>query len=461
MILSVWIMLEKRAPLATVSWILALAAFPGLGFVIYFLLGPRRLRRRRRLRGEARRRVIASLPRVLLDRSGAVRERVPTRSRQVMTLALNNADSPLHGGNRVRLLRNGNECYAAMEAAIAAARHHVHLEYYIFAPDRVGTHFLNLLARRASEGVQVRVLVDAVGSFALRGRALQPLLKAGGRVVSFNPATLARLRMNLRNHRKIVVCDGSVGFTGGLNIANEYAGLDPDLGPIRDTHLEIRGPAVHALQMVFLEDWNFATGGSVTGTEYFAEDGQAGPGDDSLVQIVASGPDDDWPVIRQVYFTAIASAKERIRATTPYFVPDESVLSAFVTAAMRGVDVKLLVPRRSDSAVITAAARSYFDDLLRAGVRVFEYRPGFLHAKTLTVDGILSSVGSANLDCRSFHYNYEVNAIVFGQDTARALEGMFDEDLKDAREVTLADRSRRRFHRRLAEAGARLLSPLL
>lgn len=461
--LAVVIMLEKRSPLSTLAWIFGLALLPVVGLVVWYLLGPLRLRRKRSKRASAQRRIRASLgalPYLAASARGALQTRGAPVERQLMALALNSAEAPLTPGNDVRILRNGGETYGAMEADIRAARHHVHLQSYIFADDEVGRRFRALLLERARSGVQVRLLTDAVGSWRLTGAFLAPLVEAGVEIGFFNPVSFARFRpaLNFRNHRKIVVCDGATGYVGGLNVAREYAGLDPAVGLWRDTHARLRGPAVQGLQLLFLEDWNFATGRSVTAPEFFAAEEPAG---DALVQIVGSGPDRDWSPAQQIFFSSITSARDRVRLTTPYFVPDESVLTALATAALRGVDVDVLVPRRGDSRVVGAAGRSYYDELLRAGVRIHEYLPGMLHAKTLVVDDRFAIVGSANVDCRSFSLNYEVFAMLYGPVPAGRLSGMFEEDLRLSREVTVESRTGLPLRQRLAESSARLLSPLL
>jgi cardiolipin synthase len=383
------------------------------------------------------------------------------RLRQIMALALNNSEAPLTSGNAVRVLRNGTETFPALEEAIDRAKHHLHLEYYIFDPDEVGTRVRDLLVAKAKAGVEVRLLCDAIGSAALGPRFLAPLTKAGGEVAFFNRVTVARLvrpLLNFRNHRKIVVADGEVGLTGGLNIADEYAGLDKETGIVRDTHVLIEGPAVRALQLLFLEDWNFATGRSLGAPALFGSGAEKG---DALVQIVGSGPDKSWKAIQQVYFSAITNARDRVLITTPYFVPDPAISTALCTAALRGVDVQLLLPRRADSRVGSAAARSYYDELLAAGVRIFEYLPGFLHAKTVVVDGLYASIGSANFNSRSFALDFEVNALLYSSAHAEELEAIFRQDLTVSREVTVESRAQIGFGGRLAEGAARLLSPLL
>ncbi len=460
--ISCWILLEKRPPAATIAWILTLALLPGLGFVIYWLMGPRRLQRVRSRRERAHDRLQATSghgPRAGTFGAASLVSGLDGPERQLVTLALNNGEAPVSRGNHVEVLRNGHACYDRLEAAIRGARHHVHFEYYIVENDRTGRRFRDLLVEKAREGVEVRLLVDALGSRPLDDRFFGPLKAAGAEIGWFNPVLLRWVtRPNFRNHRKIVVVDGAVAFTGGINIGDEYLGLG-ETGAWRDTHLALTGPAAHGLQALFIEDWNFATGRSLVGPAYFAPLQEADGG--ALVQVVGSGPDQDFEVIHHLFFTAIGAARERARITTPYFVPDDATTMALVTAALRGVDVDVLVPWRTDARLVSAASRSYYDELLAAGVRLHEYRPGFLHAKTMVVDGRFAVVGSANFDQRSFRLNFEVAAVVYDAAVAATLDTQFEKDLALSREITPDERATRSLGSRLAEASARILSPLL
>lgn len=456
--LSTWILLEKRPPAATIAWILALAALPIAGFFIYYLLGPRRLHRTKRKRARAADELYTSVQdfrRLDEPALGLMRRQ---GLKQLMKLSWQNSGSILSAGNGVTILRNGAEKFPALEEAIEQAAHHIHLEYYIFEGDETGRRLRDLLVERARSGVRVRLLVDAVGSMDLTNRFIEPLLEAGAEYGVFNAMRfgIRKPAMNFRNHRKIAVIDGRIGFTGGLNIGDAYRASRAD-GGYRDTHIRIEGPAVRALQTAFVEDWFWTTGKSVTDLDPFG----APPAGDELVQIVKSGPDMDWQAIHHVYFTAITTARERVLLTTPYFVPDEALNTALVTAALRGVDVRLIVPRRSDSLIVTWAGRSYHDELLKAGVRVYEYLPTMLHAKTMTVDGMLGVVGTANLDPRSFHLNWEIIAAVYGPRLAGDLERMFEDDLLRSEEVTLERLKERSFPSRLVESASRVFSPLL
>lgn len=458
--LVAWIALERRSPLATLAWIMVVVALPVGGPILYYLIGHRRVKRNRFKRLRAR--LSLDKDRDKLRARPDASSRVPPhgRTRQLMTLATTVGGAPPVTATSMKLLIDGDETFAAIEEAIRAARHHVHLEYYIFEPDQTGTRLRDLLIERAKAGVEVRLLCDGVGSHHLGKRFLKPLFEAGVRFAWFGAVRLARLRprlVNFRTHRKIVVVDGRVGFTGGINITDDE--MPSVRGPRawRDTHLRFEGAAVRWLQLVFLEDWSYAAGSAPTGAEFFP-DAPEGP---HAMQILASGPDEPWHAIQKLYFSAIAGAQERVLVATPYFVPDEAMLTALITAALRGVDVRVLVPRRSDSRTVSAATRSFFLDLVRAGVRVFEYTPGMMHGKTLVVDDVFAAVGTANMDSRSFRLNYEVAAAAYDSELVEVLAASFTRDLGRAREVDRGALGNERLRSRIAQAGARLLAPLL
>lgn len=459
-ILSGWIALQKREPLATLTWILALAALPYLGFVVYYFLGPQRLRkhRLRRLRAQTALYAHADVERLLRQTDVAP----PLALAQLARLGTAACDFPVATATRVELLVDGARTYEAIFEAIRAAHSHIHLEYYIFEPDRIGTALRDLLIERARVGVKVRLLIDALGSQRIGRRFLAPLLAAGAQVARFHdPRIGRRLRpvTNFRTHRKIVVCDGVIGFTGGINVTDEE---DPrtNSAAYHDVHLLLAGSIVHWLQLTFLEDWSYAKRGLphalVADLPRLLPALETGP---HPVQIVTSGPDNELEPIHRMHLAAINAARQRAWLTTPYFVPGEPALMALTSAALRGVDVRLLVPARSDSRVVSAAARSYFDQLITAGVKVWEYHARMLHSKTLVVDDDCAIVGTANFDNRSFRLNFEVSAVVYGPALAQPLADQFRIDLGSASQVRVG--RRRPFVSRLSEALARLLSPLL
>ena len=450
------ILLQRRSAAATLAWLLVLVLLPGVGLIIYRLLGPLRLKRKRLRRRLGRRVVEDALSAMATLRAAGPNElqlaRVPIAMREA---------PPLHA-RAIDLYTDGASTYAAIFAAIQAARQHVHLEYYIFEPDQIGTQLRDLLIQKARAGVTVRLLIDGTGSSRLGRRFLRPLRDAGAQVAWFNPLSLRWIRtrrVDFRTHRKIVVCDGVVAFTGGMNVADVHsAQLSPKHW--RDTHMRIAGAAVLSIQRIFIEDWYFATAQLPPQTSdlFPVRDDVVG---EHVVQIVASGPDHDFMTIRDSYFTAITRAVSRVWLTTPYFVPDEAIAAALCTAAMRGVDVRLLLPVRGDSRLIDLAARSYVPELIASGVKVYEYLPRFIHAKTIVIDDDLAIVGTANLDNRSFRLDFELTALVFDRAFTARLADAFLADLGDSRIMDAASRAHLSLFRRLGEASARLLSPLL
>jgi cardiolipin synthase A/B len=448
LVLAGWIVLQKREPIATLSWLLSLALLPVVGLLIYHFLGPQRIRRNRVKRLRSRMRVIAGLPTAELD----------TTCSPLMRLVQRTSGFPCSDCARVDLLVDGGATFDALLAAIAAATHHIHLEYYIFEPDRTGTLVRDALIERTRAGVQVRLLTDALGSSRLSAAFLAPLKDAGAEIVFFHRIRLRlrglwRPKLNLRNHRKIAIIDGAIGFTGGINITDEENERFT-AGAYHDLHVRMEGAAVRWLQLAFLEDWTYAC------SRIPREDGLWPHLADGPVrtQVLPAGPDSPWETIHRANIAAIATAQSRVWLATPYFVPGEAARIALTSAALRGLDVRVLVPVQSDSRLVSAAARSYFDELIAAGVRVFEY-PRMLHTKALLVDDAACLLGSSNFDNRSFRLNFELCVLFEDAGVARALDAQLRADLERAVEVP-----RERvpaLPRRLAEAVARLLSPLL
>ena len=458
-VVSVWILLQRSQPVATLSWLLSMAALPVVGLVVYYYFGPQRMKRQRikRLRSRKRSRLRASTQRI--------RERLPqdyVRLHQVAQLVAAASEFPVCSATGMRLLVGGAATFDAITEAVRAATHHVHLEYYIYEPDVTGTALRDLLAEKARQGVQVRLLVDALGSKKLGRKFLKPLLDAGAEVARFHDAKIGRrLRpvINFRTHRKILVCDGKVGFTGGVNVTdeeNERICADA----YHDVHLQMEGAIVGWLQTVFMEDWAYANDHNPRQLPEKLEEWLPDCDDgNKLMQVVTSGPDNRLDAIYRAYLAAINAAEKRIWLTTPYFVPTEAALAALTNASLRGVDVRILVPKKSDSALVTAAARSYFDELIRCGVRVYEYEASMLHSKTLAVDDNLAIIGTANFDYRSFFLNYEVCVMGYGPDLNQALAQQFLADLKNS--LAVPYKSEKRFFRRVFDSAARLTSPLL
>jgi len=376
----------------------------------------------------------------------------PEEMQGVMRLASKMGRSDLVRGNRVELLVGANPTYDALVVAIDGAVSHVHLEFYAFRRGQAAARVIAALERAAERGVKVRLLYDAFGSLGVN-RALGKLRKLGGKACPFFPLDPIRraATINLRNHRKLVVVDGAHGFCGGINVGDEFV-------PWRDVMLRIEGPAVAQLQAVFVEDWFFATREELDDGACFPALADKG---DAILQCVQSGPDQPFDAIHRLYFAAIAAARQRVWISTPYFVPDRAVLVALETAALRGVDVRLVVPAHSNYPVAKWAGESFYDGLLDAGVRIFEYGPEMLHTKALIVDGSFATVGSANLDVRSFRLNFELVAVVYDADIVFELTELHSADQRGSRELSHAEWGRRSWGHRIREGVGKLLSPML
>jgi cardiolipin synthase len=363
-------------------------------------------------------------------------------------------------GNRVDVLAQGGDAYDAIGEAIDAARHHVHAQYYLIRDDATGAWFRERLVAAAKRGVSVRLLMDGFGCFGLPRSWRRPLLGAGAEVADFLPMRSLLLQpVNLRNHRKIVVVDGATAFTGGLNVGDEYRGHMAGLGAWRDVHLRIRGPASRELQRVFFQDWAFATGRFIAPEGYFPR--ADSPEGSATIAIVPSGPDTRTEAIQRLFVGAISGATREVAVTTPYFVPNESLRVAMELAAMRGVRVRVILPSKSNHAVTFHAGRSFYAQLIDAGVEVCEYEPGIVHAKTLVADSQVALVGSANMDLRSFRLNFEVHTLVHDESTAAALRTEFERDSAQSRLVDAPSWLARGWSPRVKEGAARLVSPLL
>ncbi|SFL72296.1 cardiolipin synthase [Paenibacillus sp. 1_12] len=473
------LLMEYRKPAKTVAWLFILFVFPIIGFIMYYFLATEYSRRQKVRQHEHNYETLLATA-GYEDSSSAVainnrkHEPIPQVKPDVLstTARLDElldqiTDAPRSSNNIVKVLTNADEAYPAMLEAIEGAKRHIHLEIYTFRNDAIGLTFLELLTRKARQGVHVRCIFDGVGSYQLKHRFIDQLRQSGVEVYFFLKPLIAFFdkRMNYRNHRRILVIDGYKGYVGGLNIGAEYMGGNPKLGFWRDTHVELVGSVVHTLQSIFLKDWMFVSGKHVVDVNDINKVNEGLYPDlqicgSSSVQIISSGPDTEQQHILQLYFGAITCAKQRIILVTPYFIPDPSLRMALKTAAISGLDVKIIYPLKSDSPAVNYAANSYFGELLEAGVRIYVYQKGFLHAKILIIDDNFASVGSANVDLRSFYSNFELNALLFDKKTIGRLEADCDADLRNSTELVLEDFQRRSRWHRTKEIAARLLSPL-
>jgi len=388
---------------------------------------------------------------------------------ELAAMLLKDLQSPLTRHNHVKILLNGEEKFPELMLALEKAKHHIHMEYYIFEQDEIGTAILELLIKKAKEGVEVRLMYDDFGSPSIKKKTEKRLREAGAEVFPFHKVHFYILanRINYRNHRKIVVIDGYTGFVGGINVSDKYSNDKKNKKKLfwRDTHLRVDGPGVYYLQYLFLADWNFCCPGELKPQAvYFAQvpqgHGQAAKAD-TLVQIVGSGPDSLQPSVLFSILEAIYLAKEEILITTPYFIPGDSILDALRIAALSGIAVKLLVPGKCDSKLVNAASKANYNDLLQAGVEIYIYQKGFVHAKTIVTDSKMSIIGTANMDYRSFELNFEVNAIVYDTTFSKKMRKVFFDDLEDAEKLDAELWYKRPAINQFPEKLARLLSPSL
>ncbi|MDB5311883.1 MAG: clsA [Gemmataceae bacterium] len=459
-----WVMHLKREPMSAIAWSLAVLMLPFVGPALFALFGYQTIHRpieKRKRRRQAYRELALDVPEEVKPGGSTPPVAIPQRWEILARLANHPEGFPVTAGNRLAFYHYGEPAYTAMLDAIAGARHHVHIDFFIFRPDESGRRFIDALVGAAKRNVEVRFLYDSVGSYAMSSRMLRELKAAGGKAAAFLPLLnpLHRLRINLRNHRKILVVDGRTAFTGGLNVGDEYVGKNPKFGFWRDTHFRVEGPAAACLQRVFLEDWHFATNEMVRGAAYYPPGGRS-PGS-SPVQVVHSGPDSEYKVIRETYFAAILQGRKRVWIASPYYVPDPGLRDALMLAGRAGVDVRFLGLFRPDKWIPFLAARYYWGDLLAAGVKVYQYARGMMHSKYVLVDGEWASVGTANTDNRSLYLNYEVNCLVYDAAVVAELEEQYLKDLEWSVRLDPGVFATRPFASRLAENAARLLSPVL
>ena len=460
------ILYDTRSTSKTFAYLLVTILVPVVGIIIYFAVGAnyrknklysKKIINDNKLLAEIRNKIVHESEKTWKTGEEEV------KSHKKLARMLLNDNSPLTGDNEVTLLLNGEQKFPEVILALKAAKHHIHMEYYIFENDDIGNQVKDILIQKVAEGVKVRFIYDDFGSRSIRKNVVPELLAGGVEAYPFYKILFIALsnRTNYRNHRKIIVIDGCTGFIGGINVSDRYIN---DRGEKqlfwRDTHVRINGPGVYYLQYLFICDWNFCADQKLKIEEEFFCSAKSKKGH-AIVQIAASGPDSDNPTIMFSLIQAIGMANDELLITSPYFIPGESILNALSVAALSGVKVKLLVPDKSDSAFINAAARSYYSEMLEDGIEVYLYKKGFVHAKTMVADGQLAIVGSANMDHRSFELNFEVNSMIYDAKIAGQLRDAFYNDIKDAVKLNPKTWEKRTLFKQLPEKLVRLLSPLL
>ncbi|QOR35518.1 cardiolipin synthase [Clostridium sp. 'deep sea'] len=461
-LIALFIFFENRNPSRTWAWLLVLFAVPWLGFILYILLGRNTFKRRRvKQKQKSDKERMNYFVQYQSDIFSEV-DIFPSDkllNNKLINLLLKNSEALFTVNNSVKVLTNGKEKFPEMIKDLENAKHHIHLEYFIIKNDNIGNKIKDILIKKAQEGLEVRLMYDSVGCWHLGKKYVRDLEDAGVETYAFFPVLLPILseELNYRNHRKILVIDGSIGYVGGLNIGDEYLGKKR-LGFWRDTHLKIQGEAVQGLQRIFLNDWAFVSKENISETkQYLPINKEYGS---SMIQITSSGPDSDWFAIHQAYFTMINCAKKSIWITTPYFVPDDGIMMGLKTAALSGIDVRIIIPNKPDHFFVYWATQDNIEELLEAGVKVYQYHNGFVHSKLIIVDGNCASVGTANFDVRSFQINFEVNAFLYDVEVIKILEKDFNKDINHSQEIELETFRTRKWYRKFLEATARLVSPL-
>jgi len=460
------IFMERRSASTTWAWLMILFFIPIFGFILYLILGQKiRKRKLSKLLGDSQRIIEDTIERQrLLLQEGHLPFTDPemVKYQDMIYMNLQTSYALYTSDNDVDIFTDGNRKFDALLQDIESAVHHIHLEYYIVRDDELGRRLVKALAAKARQGVEVRFLYDHIGSSNLTRRFFKELRAAGGRAIAFFPSRIPylNLKINYRNHRKLVIVDGKIGYIGGFNIGDEYLGLSKHFGKWRDTHLRVTGSAALQMQAQFLMDWNLATSDKIDLLELYFPEQHPLPGRIGM-QVVASGPDSEYQQIKDAYIKMIYSAKKTICMQTPYFIPDESLMTALKIAAVSGIDVRIMLPKKRDHFFVYWATHSYLEDLLNSGVHCYMYEEGFLHAKMLIIDSKIASVGTANLDIRSFKLNFEMNAFIYDTGTAEELHRLFEEDMRSSMLLTKEIYEARPLFNRFKESISRLLSPIL
>ncbi len=456
---------ERRNPTSTWLWIMVLALLPGLGFIFYLFLG-QDLSKKKIFKGKAEDDGCFQ-DMAALQKSKMAKDRFHyddpnfTEYEDLIMMHLRSSDAFFSQDNSVAIYFNGDEKFEALLDSLYSAERYIHMEYYIFKDDALGRKIIDTLVKKAEEGVEVKLLVDGMGGRKLSKKTKNRLINAGGKVAVFLPpfVPLLSIRINYRNHRKICIIDGREAYLGGFNIGNEYIGLSKKFGNWRDTHIKVKGSAVSSLQWRFYLDWKFASKEEIKVCQSYLH--EQSPNSNVGIQIVSSGPDSKWPNIKDGYMKMISNAKHKIYIETPYFIPDDSILEALRIAGLSGLDVRVMLPNKPDHPFVYWASLSYIGELLDAGVKFYHYGNGFLHSKVIIVDEFISTVGTANIDIRSFKLNFEVNAFIYDDMVNLKLTEKFISDIENCKEITLEDYNKRSNIVKIKESISRLLSPVL
>ena len=455
------LMLENRSAQHTLMWMYVMLLFPVGGYFFYLFSG--QLYLKGYLYKSKRTRDRDQWEKLMRQEESRDLSFLIENQQCFAKYAKNATLTPITTASRAKILKNGEETFTEIKKRLREAKKFIHMEYYIFRSDRLGREIIDILIEKARQGVEVLFIFDAAGSMKIAATDLKEMQEAGIKAAPFSPLKYGffNQKFNFRNHRKIVIIDGEIGFTGGLNVGVEYLGEDDKIGFWRDTHMLLTGESVYTLHNVFLLDWEYISGEKVLESHRAEKKPHEDEELDGAIQVVPSGPDTQQGIMSDFYYTMMSCATKSIWIATPYFVPDEAIRTALRVAAAKGIEVRIMVPEINDSYLTQYASRSYYSELLRNGAEIYSYKKGFLHQKVIIVDGNIASIGTANLDLRSFHLNFEVNVFLFGTSSIRDLVAHYEEDLEDSEKISPVQYHKRGLWVRTKESFARLFSGAL
>ncbi|MCM4168108.1 Major cardiolipin synthase ClsA [Arenibacter antarcticus] len=453
-LIVITVLLHGARPSKTLAWVLAIFTVPVGGILLYLLLG--RNRRKNKLL-KLKKQAFLNLPQPTAYHMDSLKGEY----QKLMKLVYKNSFFPPTVNNRLHLLKDGKTTFEAIFSALENAEEQIHLQYYIFEEGELADRLLVLFQEKIAKGVKIRMIYDGIGSFSLSKAYREKLLAVGVEVYPFLPFKFGRFlsSLNYRNHRKIIVVDGKLAFTGGINISDKYLKGDLSLGNWHDMHLKIQGEAASHLNTIFAMDWYLVSQKMID--PLVVAKAEITETDKTLVQIVSGGPDDDFPSLEQAYFTIINKATDYLFITNPYIIPGQAIMQALQTTARSGVDVRLMVSEKVDSIIVGWCVRSYFESMLKSGIKIYLFPEGFLHSKIIVSDDAVSTIGTANLDDRSFEQNYEVNAIIYDREFARLLRNDFLKDSNISRMLSYQEYVSRPWMEKLKEGFGKVFSSVL
>ncbi|RKD69663.1 cardiolipin synthetase 2 [Sinobaca qinghaiensis] len=458
--------IERKSATSTWAWIMLLFFLPVIGFILYLFFGKPLSRKKLKPQhiysnSNIQKHSAAQLNEI--DKGSFARSPLIEEMQDSIRMHLKGNEAVLTMNNTIQIYTDGDEKFQALFHDIENASYHIHLQYFIVQDDKIGNQLMNLLTHKAKQGVSVLFLYDDVGSKSLSADFFTEFLQSGGKAESLLSSKIPffNLRFNYRNHRKSAVVDGMIGYIGGFNVGDEYVDGHKKLGYWRDTHLRVEGESVHALQNQFLMDWNQASQQHPIKYDETYFPSPTGRETETAIQIVASGPLTSYDHIKTGYLKLITRAKKSIYIQTPYFIPDDSILKALSMAVLSGVDVRIMIPDKPDHLFVRPANMAFVHELLAVGAKVYQYSNGFLHAKTLIIDQKAFSIGSANMDVRSFSLNFEANAFIYDRETAEKMARIFFRDVNVSEEFTMDFFESLSFYARIKKRIARLIAPLL